>query len=181
MRGSPLRRGAWAFLCVALTAAALATADEPLDEIVVGARIASIERIGKTGVTAGIATLEVDLRVLADASEVRLRILRGSREPWVDPEGLTSAAAIEWIDEAGRPFAADTLGALSLSKGRAIAAEIRVPLRGSAAHEILIEATGLVDGRSVRTETALRAPLDVPGFVVEDDGETAAFALEARP
>ena len=62
---------------------------------------------------------------------------------------------------------------------RVDATTLRVPLDEPGVHEIVIQAIATVNGRTLRTETALRVPFGVADPIVED-GEYAVFSMEPR-
>ena len=62
---------------------------------------------------------------------------------------------------------------------RVDATTLRIPVGKPGIHEILVEATATVGGRTLRTETSLRVPFGVADAIV-DDGEVAVFSMEPR-
>jgi hypothetical protein len=54
---------------------------------------------------------------------------------------------------------------------------IAVPLEGADIHEIVVKATGLMEGQPMATEAVVRAPLGVSDNQPVDDGVRANFAL----
>jgi hypothetical protein len=154
-RSPGIRGPALAVAALLVVAVLPAGAVEPTGPVQVWARLVSIEPAPRFGSEplAGVAEIVVEVSAEPRLEGLALRVLDSRRQP-VDGAVLDGAGRFRTL---------------------------RVPLSGERVHEILIEATAMGPKGPVRDEIALRAPLGVPGFAPEDDGEIAAFPLAVRP
>jgi hypothetical protein len=124
-----------------------------------------------------VARIEVFVEAFRATKDIRLSVLRPDGSTWKVKGRRFSTGTLDWTDPTGEPQEAGG-GEPSIPAHGAIRTMIAVPLEGAAIHEIVVTATGLVEGQPVKTEGVVRAALGVPDNQPVDDGVHANFALQ---
>jgi hypothetical protein len=171
--GPPVRRAtplvAVSFLVGAAWGSPWAT--EPAGALDLEVRLVEVARGADAGpdTPAGHARLAVVVRSLAPIEGLSLEILHPDGTPWaMDPP--MAGRTLAWEKRPTEPPVELPNGSVSLGpKDRAVT-RLDVPLEGTAIHEIIVRASGLLGGQPIATEAMVEAPLgvDYPGRLEND-------------
>ena len=128
----------------------------------------------------GIARIELFLEAFRATRNIQISVLRPDGSTWVVKGRRFETGPLDWRGPGGEPLEpqeADADGPVLRARG-GMKTMIAVPLEGADIHEIVVKATGLMEGDPVATEAVVRAPLGVPDNQPVDDGERANFSLQ---
>ena len=125
----------------------------------------------------GVARIEVFVEAFRAVKDIQLSVLRPDGSTWSVKGRPFRTGPLNWRNPAGEPQEPSADGQSVPPRG-AIRTTIAVPLEGAAIHEIVVTATGLVDGEPIKTEGVVRVALGVPDNQPVDDGVHANFALQ---
>jgi hypothetical protein len=128
----------------------------------------------------GIARIEVFVEAFRATRNIQLSVLRPDGSTWTVKGRRFTTGALDWSGPGGEPLEPqepDATGPTIRAHG-GMRTMIAVPLEGAAIHEIVVTATGVVDGEPVKTEGVLRVALGVPDIQPVDDGVHANFGLK---
>jgi len=125
----------------------------------------------------GVARIEVFVEAFRAVKDIQLSVLRPDGSTWRVKGRPFRTGPLTWSGPAGEPQEPGADGQAVPPRG-AIRTTIAVPLEGAGIHEIVVTATGLVNGEPVKTEGVLRVALGVPDNQPVDDGVHANFALK---
>ena len=125
----------------------------------------------------GVARIEVLVEAFRATKDIRLSVLRPNGTEWTVNGRRFTTGALAWSDPGGEPQESGANGPSVPAHG-AMRTTIAVPLQGAAIHEIVVTATGFVDGEAIRTEGVVRVAIGVPDNQPVDDGIQANFSLQ---
>ena len=184
---TPRIKRAWLGTAVALTMLALAAvvlarpaiANEAKDDFALQLRLVetSAQKGRKGPSMTAIARIEVFVEAARATRDIQLSVTRPDGSTWTFKGRRFATGALDWNDPSGEPLEPDA-GGPSLRAHGGMRTMIAVPLQGADVHEIVVKATGLMDGRPIATEAVVRAPLGVPDTQPVDDGVHANFSLQ---
>jgi hypothetical protein len=179
-RAWPLIAATLAMLAlVAVVPARPALATEAKDDL--GLQLRLVETSSQKGhggpSMTGVARIEVLVEAFRATKDIQLSVLRPNGSEWTVNGRRFTTGALAWSDPGGEPQESDANGPSVPAHG-AMRTTIAVPLQGAAIHEIVVTATGLVDGEPIKTEGVVRVALGVPDNQPVDDGIYANFSLQ---
>lgn len=125
----------------------------------------------------GIARIEVLVEAFRATNDIQLSVLRPDGSTWEVNSHPFALGRPTWTGPGGEPQEPGADGQSVAARG-AIRTTIVVPLQGADIHEIVITATGVLDGQPIKTEGVVRAVLGVPDNQPVDDGTHANFSLK---
>jgi hypothetical protein len=128
----------------------------------------------------GIARIELFLEAFRATRDIQISVTRPDGSVWTSKGRRFATGPLDWSGPGGEPLEPQEPGAGApvLRALGGMKTMIAVPLEGANIHEIVVKATGLMEGESVTTEAVVRAPLGVPDNQPVDDGERAHFSLQ---
>ncbi len=184
---TPRIQRAWLGTAVALTMFALAAvvlagiahATEAKDDFALQLRLVETSaQQGRGGPSmTGIARIEVLVEAVRATRDIQLSVTRPDGSTWTFKGRRFATAALDWTDPSGEPLEPGAGGPVLRAHG-GMRTIIAVPLEGADIHEIVVKATGLMEGEPIATEAVVRAPLGVPDNQPVDDGVHANFSLQ---
>jgi hypothetical protein len=158
-----------------------ACATEAKDEF--GLQLRLVETLAQKGhggpSMTGIARIEVFLEAVRATKDIQLSVTRPDGSVWTFKGRRFATGVLDWRGPGGDPLEPQEAGASApvLRAHGGMRTVIAVPLEGADIHEIVVKATGLMEGQPMATEAVVRAPLGVSDNQPVDDGVRANFAL----
>jgi hypothetical protein len=128
----------------------------------------------------GMARIELFLEAIRATRDIQISVTRPDGSVWISKGRRFTIGPMDWRSPGGEPLEPQEPGADApiLSARGGMKTMLAVPLEGADIHEIVVNATGLMEGESVATEAVVRAPLGVSDNQPVDDGERAHFSLQ---
>jgi hypothetical protein len=127
----------------------------------------------------GIARIEVFLEAVRATRDIQISVTRPDGSTWVSKGRRFATGVLDWRGPGGEPLEPQEPGAGPVLRAHGgMRTLIAVPLEGADIHEIVVKATGLMEGEPIATEAVVRAPLGVPDNQPVDDGVHATFSLQ---
>jgi hypothetical protein len=167
---------------VAMVSTTTAFANEAKDDFSLQLRL--VETSAEKGYVGpsmtGIARIELFLEAIRATRDIQISVTRPDGSVWISKGRRFATGPMDWRSPGGEPLEPQEPGADApiLSARGGMKTMLAVPLEGADIHEIVVQATGLMEGEPVATEAVVRAPLGVSDNQPVDDGERAHFSLQ---